>query len=196
MPMVSVVMMAGMLAFVSPGGGWQNPMGGVPMGDAVPQAQGRQNLPQGGGRAGRGNLPAGGNNVQEMQEYFDAFALVQAQRVLRLDDEAYGRFFPKMSRVYQLRRAHGAQRMRVLNEIRRLYNGNAADDAALVAAVNRLDDMDAKFGVEMREARQAVDEVLTTRQRAGLRFFEEDMERQKIDFLTRARQGGGLIGPR
>lgn len=146
------------------------------------------------GQRGRGlKQPTPGPNapIQELQGIFDAFALVQAQRVLQLDDEQYGRFFPKMSRVYQLRRQHGQFRMRVVNEIRRLYGPERGTDAALADAVQRLDDLEAKFGADMRAARLAVDQVLTPRQRAGLRFFEEDMERQKIDFITRSRQGGG-----
>ena len=138
------------------------------------------------------NQPNPGPNapVRELQEVFDAFALVQAQRILQLDDDQYGRFFPKMSRVYQLRRQHGQFRMRAVNEIRRLYGPDRGSDAALADAVQRLEELEMKFGAEMRAARLAVDQVLTPRQRAGLRFFEEDMERQKIEFITRSRQGG------
>lgn len=146
------------------------------------------------GQRGRGlNQPNQGANapMQELQEVFDAFALVQAQRILQLDDEQYGRFFPKMSRVYQLRRTHGQARMRLVNEIRRLYAGpQRGTDVQLAEAVARLDALEAQFGNDMRALRLAVDEVMTPRQRAGLRFFEEDMERQKVDFITRSRQGG------
>lgn len=146
------------------------------------------------GQPGRGlNQPNQGPNapMRELQEVFDAFALVQAQRILQLDDEQYGRFFPKMSRVYQLRRTHGQARMRLVNEIRRLYAGpQRGTDAQLAEAVARLDALETQFGNEMRALRLAVDEVMTPRQRAGLRFFEEDMERQKVDFITRSRQGG------
>ena len=135
----------------------------------------------------RANAP-----IQELQEIFDAFALVQAQKTLKLDDEQYGRFFPRMSRVYQLRRQHGQLRVRLINEIRRLYGPGRGSDAALADAVQRLDALETRFLPDMRAARQAVDEVLTPRQRAGLRFFEEEMERRKIDFITQARQGGGL----
>ncbi len=150
---------------------------------------------QQGGMRGRLNQPNQGSNapIQELQEVFDAFALVQAQRILQLDDEQYGRFFPKMSRVYQLRRGHGQARMRLVNEIRRLYAGpQRGTDAQLADAVGRLDELEGRFVTDMRALRLAVDEVLTPRQRAGLRFFEEDMERQKIDFITRSRQGGGV----
>lgn len=159
-----------------------------PQSNLGPMQQGQQ------GQRGRGlNQPNQGPNapMQELQEVFDAFALVQAQRILQLDDEQYGRFFPKMSRVYQLRRTHGQARMRLVNEIRRLYAGpQRGTDAQLAEAVARLDALEAQFGNDMRALRLAVDEVMTPRQRAGLRFFEEDMERQKVDFITKSRQGG------
>ncbi|NQW02434.1 MAG: hypothetical protein HQ485_00225 [Acidobacteria bacterium] len=185
MTMMNAWLLAGMLAFV--------PVAApLSQGQGQGQGQGRQTSAQGGQRAGRGNLPAAGANVpvKQMQEIFDAFALVQAQRSLRLGDEDYGQFFPRMSRVYQLRRQHATQRQRVLNEIRLMYGAQASDDS-LVEAIGRLDALDVRWRDEVLGARRAVDEVLTIRQRAGLRFFEEDMERRKIDFLTRSRQGGG-----
>jgi hypothetical protein len=159
----------------------------------------QQNPNQPGGNRGRGqaNLPAVGPNVpiQELQEYFDTFALMQAQRFLQLDDDQYARFFPRMNRVYQLRRQHGVQRGRLLNEIRRLWGPQRVTEQAPFADVlKRLDDLEAKFVADMRAARLALDEVLDVRQRAGLRFFEEDMERQKVDWMTRSRQGGPMPG--
>jgi Spy/CpxP family protein refolding chaperone len=133
--------------------------------------------------------------VQQLQAMFDAFALVQAQRVLQLSDEQYQQFFPRMNRLQDLRRQHAQQRGRMVNELRRMWGPQGADDQALAATMGRLDDLETKFRDETRAARTAIDEVLTMRQRAAFRFFEEDMERQKLDFLTRARQGGGGVRP-
>ena len=58
------------------------------------------------------------------------------------------------------------------------------------AANVKLDGLDARFEQELRAAKAAVDEVLTVRQRAAFRFFEQDMEVQKVEYLTRARQPG------
>lgn len=134
--------------------------------------------------------PAPGVGLQELQEMFDAFVLVQAQRVLQLPDEQYQRFFMRMNRLQDLRRQHLRQRMRMLNDLRRSFADAGTDDAALTAALKALDDAQGKFDQELRTARGAIDETLTVRQRARFRLFEEEMERQKIEFLTRARQAG------
>lgn len=159
---------------------------------AAAQQQGAE--PRQAARGGRGGNPpnaAAGAGVQELQQMFDAFALVQAQRVLQLSDEQYQRFFVRMNRLQDLRGQQNRQRMRLLNELRRMTGpqGNA-DDAALTTTLQNLDAQDLKFAEQLRAARQGIDEVLTVRQRALFRFFEEDMERRKIDYLTRARQGG------
>ncbi len=150
------------------------------------------NRPNAQGQRGRGpGLPAPGPGMtlQEMQSMFDAYALVQAQRVLQLSDEQYQRFFTRMNGLQDLRRRHNQQRMRMLNELRRLWRTEQANEADLVVRIRAIDDLDLKFEGAIRTARQAIDEALTARQRAGFRFFEEDMDRQKIDFLTRARAG-------
>jgi Spy/CpxP family protein refolding chaperone len=158
--------------------------------------QGQDQRPnQRGGRQGNLPAPAAGMPVQQLQAMFDAFALVQAQRVLQLSDEQYQQFFPRMNRLQDLRRQHAQQRGRLVNELRRMWGPQGADDQALAATISRLDDLETKFRDETRAARTAIDEVLTMRQRAAFRFFEEDMERQKLDFLTRARQGGGGVRP-
>lgn len=146
------------------------------------------------GQRGRGAAqpPNAGAGValQELQEMFDAFALVQAQRVLQLPDDQYQRFFTRMNRLQDLRRQHTRQRLRLTNELRRMVNDGTADDAALTTALKGLEDLQIKAEQDLRAARAAIDEVLTVRQRARFRFFEEEMERQKIDFMTRARQAG------
>jgi len=150
----------------------------------------QQQVQRGRGQGGLPNPPSG-VSVQELQEMFDAFALVQAQRVLRLSDEQYQRFFVRMNRLQDVRRQHTRQRMRLINELRRMAGPQGtADDATISASLAELGGLDEKFAQSLRAARAAIDEVLTVRQRAAFRFFEEDMERQKIEFMTRARQPG------
>jgi len=146
------------------------------------------------GQRGRGQggppAAAAGMPLQQMQTMFDAYVLVQAKRALQLDDEQYPRFFTRMTELQELRRQHTQQRTRMLTELRRLFRGQQADEARLNAQLKALDELETKFEAGLRAARQAIDETLTTRQRANFRFFEEDMDRQKLDFLTRSRQGG------
>ncbi|MCC7185494.1 MAG: hypothetical protein IT185_04575 [Acidobacteria bacterium] len=180
-------LMAGVLALSLLGGvqlpGPQGPQG-PPEGPQPPQQQQQR---------GRGQglpAPAQGAPIQELQEMFDAFALVQAQRIMQLNDEQYAAFFTRMKRLQDIRRQHTRQRVRLVNQLRRGYGPENADDARLAEGVRELDALDARFDQDVRAARAAIDEVLTVRQRAAFRFFEQDMEAQKVDYLTRARQGG------
>lgn len=180
-------LMAGVLALSLLGGvQLPRPQGpqGPPEGPQQPQQQQQR---------GRGQglpAPAQGAPIQELQEMFDAFALVQAQRIMQLNDEQYAAFFTRMKRLQDIRRQHTRQRVRLVNQLRRGYGPENADDARLTEGVRELDALDARFDQDVRAARAAIDEVLTVRQRAAFRFFEQDMEAQKVDYLTRARQGG------
>ena len=135
-------------------------------------------------------VPGPGAQIQELQEMFDAFALVQAQRIMQLNDEQYARFFTRMKRLQDVRRQNHRQRVRLVNELRRGYGPDRADDQVLAERLRVLDELDGRSDQELRAARAAVDEVLSVRQRAAFRFFEQDMEAQKVDYLTRARQPG------
>ena len=156
-----------------------------------PPRQTAQGGRQGGamGQRARGGLPAArpGMPVPQLQAMFDAYALVQAQRALQLSGDQYDRFVSRMTRLLDVRRKHMQQRMRLLGELRRKWRPET-EEAELVALTKQIDDLDMTFDTEQRAARRAVDEVLTPRQGAFLRFFEEDMERQKIDFIIRSRQ--------
>lgn len=158
---------------------------------AAPQAGEQRAQAQRGRGQGAPPAPAAGLAVQELQQMFDAYALVQAQRMLLLSDEQYQRFFTRMTRLHELRRQHARQRTRLIADLRRMAGPSGRnDDAALTAALEALDAAEQRFQDDLRAARLAVDEALTVRQRAAFRFFEEEMDRQKIDFLMRARQSG------
>lgn len=142
------------------------------------------------GQRGRGQgLPAAkaGMAVQQLQALFDAHVLVQAQKVLRLSDEQYQRFFARMNRLQDVRRRHIRQRTQLINELRRKWRPET-DEAELVALTKQLDELETTFDSEQRTARRAIDEVLTPRQIAHFRFFEEEMERLKMEYITRSRQ--------
>ena len=141
------------------------------------------------GQRGRGQLPPprAGMAVPQLQALFDAHVLVQAQKTLQLSDEQYQRFFVRMNRLQDVRRRHIRQRNQLLAELRRKFRPET-DEAELVALTRQLDEIETTFDSEQRTARRAIDEVLTPRQIAHFRFFEEEMERLKIEYITRSRQ--------
>ena len=63
-----------------------------------------------------------------------------------------------------------------------------ADDAPLRDGLKALQDLDARTAAEIKKAYEGIDQVLDLRQQARFRVFEEQMERRKIELVTRARQ--------
>lgn len=132
----------------------------------------------------------------DVARLFDAYAMVEAQEVLGLDDAQYARFVSRFKALQEARRQHQRARMRAVMELGRLARGEPAPtDDVLRDRLKALDDEDARAQVEIRKAQEGVDEVLTWQQRARFRAFEEQLERKKFDLMMRARQGARAPRP-
>jgi hypothetical protein len=123
----------------------------------------------------------------ELQRLFDSYALVQAQQFLGMSDEQYQKFLPRFMALQTARRQALQQRTRVLNVIRKAVNDSQPDDQ-IKDALKLLQDIDERGVTETRKAQDGVDQVLDLRQQAKFRIFEEQMERRKLELVTRARQ--------
>ena len=64
----------------------------------------------------------------------------------------------------------------------------AADEASITARLKLLRDEDERAAADLRRGYDAIDETLDITQQARFRIFEERMEQQKLELLTRARQ--------
>ncbi len=133
----------------------------------------------------------------DIQAWFDALLLVQAQKALSISDEQYPQFVGRVKALQDSRRRTQRQRLQVLQEIQRLLDGRSgqADEAALRQKMKTLDDLREKAAAELRKAYDDLDQVLDVRQQARFRVFEERMERRKFEFLLNARRARqGLAG--
>ena len=136
--------------------------------------------------AGSGN---GNVSPAEIQRLFDAYALVQAQAQLKLSDDQYPPFLARYKALQDLRRRSQNERGRIIQDLRRMSLDDAkSDDGQLKDRIKALQDLDVQTAADVRKAYEAVDQVLDVRQQARFRAFEEQMERRKIDLVTRARQ--------
>jgi Spy/CpxP family protein refolding chaperone len=124
----------------------------------------------------------------ELQRLFDSYALLQAQDQLKINDEQYSRFLPRFKALQDARRQMLQQRARVLQDVRRLLADGSADEAQLRDRLKQLQEIEIRGQAEARKAYDAIDQVLDLRQQAQFRIFEEQMERRKIELVTRARQ--------
>jgi hypothetical protein len=124
----------------------------------------------------------------ELQRLFDAYSIVQAQEFLKIGDEQYARFLPRFKALLDTRRQTLQQRTRVLNVVRRLLMEAQPDEGMLRDALKQLQEIDTRGEADARRAYDAIDQVLDLKQQAKFRIFEEQMERRKLEMVTRARQ--------
>ena len=142
--------------------------------------------------ADRAARPALSNG--ELVDMLDAYAIVQAQKALELNDAQYAQFVTRLKVLHQVRRQNTRLRHQILQELRRLSQSATLDETALRARIKALDEQDSRASDELRRAYESMDEVLDARQQARFRLFEDRMERQKLELLMRARNRAGRAG--
>jgi len=127
---------------------------------------------------------------------FEAYALLQAQNQLKLTDEQYADFIVRLRGLQNARRRHQQSRQRLIQDLRRLTNPQNAntDEPAIRTALDALAREDAFAQDEITKSLAQVDEVLDVRQRARFRLLEEQLERWKLDLLSRVRRPGAGPG--
>jgi len=152
--------------------------GVVPLG-----AQGR-----GPGRANQAQDDTATVTPAEIQRMFDAYALVQAQQQLALSDDLYPRFLVRYKALQDARRKALQEHTRIVVDLATLTRGGQPDEAQLKERIQALADADARGAADVKRAYDGVDQLLDVRQQARFRVFEEQMERRKLELVTRARQ--------
>jgi hypothetical protein len=135
----------------------------------------------------------------EFNRMFEAYALLQAQNQLKLTDEQYADFIVRLRGLQNARRRHQQSRQRLIQDLRKLTNPQVAntDENAIRTTLDSLAREDATAQDEITKALAQVDEVLDLRQRARFRLLEEQLERWKLDLLSRVRRPGpnGKVRP-
>jgi hypothetical protein len=180
---------AAMLAAIGPASA---AMAQSPSPSPTPAASRQQTPPPGrGGRPGgpgaRASLPPITANMKpaELQAWIDTYAVMQADRELKLTVEQYPNFVAKLRKLQDARRRHQGERRRLLNELSGLLQASeGVQEEAILTHVKALDDLNQRLGGEVRQAYQDLDAVLTPWQRGRFRMFEEQLERKKIELLT------------
>jgi len=125
-----------------------------------------------------------------LADMLDTYAIVQAQRELTIADESYGMFAARLKKLQTVRRRNQRQRQQIIRELVRMVGPRAtepADEATVRARLTALREQDDRAAVELRQAYDALDEILNTQQQARFRVFEEQIERRKLDLLVKAR---------
>lgn len=145
--------------------------------------------------------PGAAMSPGEIQKIFDGYLLAQVQDAVGLSDQQFAQVVPRLKALQDTRRRHQQERGRLLMELQRLTRpasrgqggvgrgrGPRGDDAAIKERLAALQENDAWFAANLRQAYNALDEVLDIRQQGRFRVFEEQIERKKLELLLRARQ--------
>ena len=141
--------------------------------------------------------PPGSGAVQQdvapadLQELFDSYVLMQAQRQLQLTNEQLPQFILRLKALQTVRRRAENQRRRMIQELRRLTQNaddGRIDEAQVRERLKTLDDLRDRSAVEIKQALADVDQVLDLRQQARFRVLEQQVEGNKIELMMRARQ--------
>ena len=147
----------------------------------------RPELRQGQGRAAQ---QADRLEIAELQRLFDAYAVMQAQEVLQLDDAQFGQFLPKLKALQETRRRNEQARNQLVADLGRMTAPAAAvDEAAVRERLRALQELEGRSAAELRRAYDTIDQQLDIRRQARFRVFEQNMERRKLQLMLRARRG-------
>ena len=150
------------------------------------------------GRGGRGpQTPPPNASVQQIEQYLDAYVVMQARQVLELADDQFFAVAPRLERLQMLRRRQQRERQRVIQELGEiLRKPGPVEDAVVAPKIKFLDDQLTLSADEMKKAYTEIDQILTPRQRAQFRVLEMRLERQRNDLVAAARaQGRGGQNP-
>ena len=143
------------------------------------------------GEGRRGDTP-GGLRPDEVQQIVDGWEIATAEKMLELTDQQYVPFLQQLRRLQNGRRQQLMQRQRMLMMLRQTLNQQPAlEDGAVDARVKQFDDQERRLQQELQSLHAAIDGVLTPRQRARFRVLQEQMERRKLEVLSRAMRAGG-----
>ena len=148
---------------------------------------------QGGPGPDPGNMSPG-----EIQKLFDAYIVVEAQRALELSDAQYPQFIARLRTLQDTRRRNQQERMQLMQRLMRLTAPRApqVDNSQIEIVLKNLQELESRTAAELRKAYDDLDQVLEVRQRARFRVLEEQVERRKIELLTRARQQNRPVRPK
>jgi hypothetical protein len=126
----------------------------------------------------------------QIQKWFEAFTVLQAQDRLQLSETQYFKFVQRLKALQDTRWNHQQAHQRILNDLRKLTNPQTGsnDEGAIAERLKALKDEDAAAVVDVNKAYDGVDETLDMRQQALFRIFEDQVEQQKLELLIRARQ--------
>ena len=108
-------------------------------------------------------LPPGADaaiSAGQIQKWFEAFTVLQAQEALQLSETQYGRFVTRFKTLQDARRKHMVARNQIMGDLRKLTNPQTGsnDEAAIVERLKALREEDDRAAADLKRAYDGVDE--------------------------------------
>ncbi|MCX6544756.1 MAG: hypothetical protein NTV05_10140 [Acidobacteria bacterium] len=151
----------------------------------IATAQTRPPAPRGGAPAGRGDQ----SGPVEVQRLFDAYSVIRAQDALKLTDDQFAQFLPKLTALQETRRRNDRMHNQIVAELGRLTGPDVqVDEAQVREKLKALQDLSVRAAAELRKAYDTIDQALDVKQQARFRVFELQMERRKLELMLQARR--------
>jgi hypothetical protein len=148
--------------------------------------------PRGGAplRGGRRGIPLEEAATPEAADaLFERYVRRQARVALQLTPAEMRTFEPRLANLQATRRRLQRERQRHLNALAAATRrGAGADTDAVRDQLAAFEAFKVSADTQLREAMAAVEDVLTVEQRARFLVFERQMERRKLELLSRARR--------
>ena len=98
----------------------------------------------------------------QIQRWFEAFTVLQAQEALQLSEAQYGRFVTRLKALQDARRKHQLARNQIMGDLRRLTNPQTGsnDEASLTERLKALREEDDRAAGDVKKAYEALDRNL------------------------------------
>src|SRR3954452_11753192 len=103
--------------------------------------------------------PEAAINAGQIQRWFEAFTVLQAQEALQLSEAQYGRFVTRLKSLQDTRRKHQLARNQILAVLRKQTNPQtgASDEAVLSDRLKAFREEDDRAAAELKKAYEGVD---------------------------------------
>jgi hypothetical protein len=146
------------------------------------QVQNVQKLQPGNRQSGSGNRQNAPrrNDVRDVMLYF---YVTQFQKQAQVSDEVNNKIVPFMQEFVQNRLEISQRRTRALNQIRQAINRGAGDEE-LTRLAHEVDAADAETQSNQEKFLANVDPLLTPKQQARLRVFQQNADNQIRQYLN------------
>ncbi|MFQ5791143.1 MAG: hypothetical protein ACE5JI_11800 [Acidobacteriota bacterium] len=123
----------------------------------------------------------------EIEGLMEAYIISKLQEALDLTDEQFAKMVVAQKRLQGHRRDRRTSRQETLQQLRRAVRNPNSSDEEIAGLMKELEENEDAFLVQQRADYQAIDAILSLRQRARYRLLELEIERRLQELVREIR---------